>query len=205
MACADLTRPIDAMKHRVARTLALLLLPLHGCGTTSVGDPPLDSLLAIGTWGGTEAGVLVTDTLTHVHVGCTYGDIRGRVTLDADGRFTRGGTYVLRAYPVAIGPTMPAVFSGRVLGQTLTISVAVRDTIAMTDVSFGPVTVRLGTEPTMANCPICRVPGDRSSARGQPSTAPAAATARATSASVVFQPQTLMRITRSPFQLPPLR
>ena len=167
MACADLTQPPDAMTRRLARTAALLLLPLHGCGTASVGDPPLDGLLAIGTWGGSEAGVLVTDTLAHVHLGCTYGDLRGRVTLDADGRFTRGGTYLLRAYPVAIGPTMPAVFSGRVLGQTLTISVAVRDTIAKTDVSLGPVTVRLGTEPTMANCPICRVPGDRTSARVQ--------------------------------------
>jgi hypothetical protein len=142
----------------------LALLPLLACGEGSVGDPPADGLLAIGTWGGNEAGVLVGDTLTHVHIGCTFGDLRGRVTLDADGRFTRTGSYVLRAYPVQIGPSMPATFTGRVSGQTLTISVAVRDTIEKKDVSFGPSSVRLGTEPSMANCPICRVPGDRSSA-----------------------------------------
>lgn len=150
----------------------LILLPLLACGEDTVGDPPADGLLAIGTWGGNEAGVLVGDTLTHVHIGCTFGDLRGRVTLDADGRFTRTGSYVLRAYPVQVGPAMPATFTGRVSGQTLTISVAVRDTIEKKDVAFGPSSVRLGTEPTMANCPICRVPGDRSSARAQPGERP---------------------------------
>ncbi len=107
----------------------------------------------------------MTDTLAHVHIGCTYGDLRGRVALDADGRFSQSGSYLLRAYPIAIGPTLPAVFTGRVVGQTLTISVTVRDTIANTEVVRGPVAVQLGTEPTMANCPICRTPGDRSTAR----------------------------------------
>ena len=143
----------------------IIVLPLLACGESSVGDPPADGLLAIGTWGGTEAGVLVGDTLTHVHIGCTFGDLRGRVTLDADGRFTRTGSYVLRAFPVQIGPAMPATFTGRVSGQILTFSVAVRDTIEKKDVAFGPAAVRLGTEPTMANCPICSIPGDRSSAR----------------------------------------
>lgn len=149
--------------HRCIRTI--MLLALMACGASSVGDPPADGLLAIGTWGGNEAGVLVGDTLTHVHIGCTFGDLRGRVTLDADGRFTRTGSYVLRAFPVQIGPAMPATFTGRVSGQTLTLSVTVRDTIEKKDVAFGPISARLGTEPTMANCPICRIPGDRSSAR----------------------------------------
>lgn len=145
----------------------MLLLPVIACGPSSVGGPPADGLLAIGTWGGNEAGVLVADTVSHVHIGCTYGDIQGRITLDADGRFSRAGSYLLRAYPVAIGPTMPAQFVGRVTGQTLEITVTVTDTIAKTEVVRGPVSVRLGTEPTMAACPICRTPGDRSSARMQ--------------------------------------
>ncbi len=146
-----------------------MLLPLLACGESAVGDPPAAGLLAIGTWGGNEAGVLVGDTLTHVHIGCTFGDLRGRVTLDADGRFTRSGSYVLRAFPVQVGPAMPAQFSGSVSGGTLTIRVTVRDTIENKDVAFGPATVRLGIEPTMANCPICRTPGDRTSARMLPS------------------------------------
>jgi hypothetical protein len=87
------------------------------------------------------------------------------VTLDAEGRFSRSGSYLLRAYPIAIGPTMPALFTGRVSGRTLTITVTVSDTVAKTSVVKGPATVQLGTEPAMANCPICRTPGDRSSAR----------------------------------------
>lgn len=153
---------------RVFRTV--MLLSLLACGEGSAGVTPIDGLLAIGTWGGNEAGVLVGDTLTHVHIGCTFGDLRGRVMLDADGRFIRDGSYLLRAYPVQVGPTMPAQFSGRVIGQMLTISVTVRDTIAKTDVVRGPVSVRLGTTPTMANCPICSTPGDRSSARTLPRT-----------------------------------
>lgn len=145
--------------HGCLRTITLLAL--LACGGPSLGDPPADGLLALGTWGGTEGGVLAGDTLTHVHIGCTFGDVRGRVTLDADGRFTRTGSYLLRAYPIQVGPTMPATFTGRVSGATLTISVTVRDTIAKTDVALGPVSVRLGTQPTMANCPICRVPGAR--------------------------------------------
>ena len=115
--------------------------------------------LAIGTWGGDGAGAIVTDTLAHVHVGCTFGDIRGRVPLDADGRFTMDGTYVLRAYPVLVGPTLPAQFSGRVQGNTLTIAIAVNDTVARKVVALGPATMVLGKEPQLGPCPICRVPG----------------------------------------------
>jgi len=136
-------------------------LPLLACGQPSVGDPQADGLLAIGTWGGNAAGVLVGDTLTHVHIGCTFGDLRGRVTLGTDGRFTRTGSWVIRAFPVQVGPTMPATCTGRVSGPTLTISVTVRGTITKSDVALPPVAVRLGTQPTMANCPICRVLGAR--------------------------------------------
>lgn len=36
---------------------------------------PADGLLPLGEWGGDNAGVIATDSLTHVHVGCTFGDI----------------------------------------------------------------------------------------------------------------------------------
>jgi hypothetical protein len=139
-----------------------------GCGASPVNGVPADGLLALGTWGGDSAGVIVNDTIAHAHIGCTYGDIPGRVRLDADGRFTAAGSFLLRAYPVAVGPTMPAQFTGRVTGSTLTITVTVRDTIANTTVIRGPATSTLGTTPRMANCPICTVPGDRASGRRVP-------------------------------------
>jgi hypothetical protein len=153
---------------RSVLTAAALILPAVGCRADSASGPPADGRLAVGTWGGDSAGVIVADTLTHVHIGCTYGDIAGRVTLDADGRFTRTGSFLLRAYPIAIGPTMPAQFVGRVSGSTLTITVTVNDTINRQTVVRGPAVVQFGKEPKMANCPICRVPGERAITLARP-------------------------------------
>lgn len=117
--------------------------------------------LAIGTWGGPNAGMIVVDTLTHIHIGCTYGDIPRRVAVDANGHFAYDGNYMLHAYPVAVGPTVPAQFSGQLNGKILTIAVAVNDTVSHQVVSLGPVTVEFGKEPQLGPCPICLVPGSR--------------------------------------------
>ncbi len=119
----------------------------------------------MGTWGGAGAGVIVADTVVHVHIGCTFGDLPGRIALDANSRFTRDGSYVLRAFPVLIGPTLPAQFSGVVEGNRLTIVVAVNDTTSGRVVALGPVTVTLGSEPQLGPCPICTGPGMRQMAR----------------------------------------
>jgi hypothetical protein len=65
---------------------------------------------------------------------------------------------VLRAYPVQVGPELPAQFAGVVSGGTLTISVAVNDTVEKKLVAVGPVTVTFAREPHMQQCPICRTP-----------------------------------------------
>lgn len=135
------------------------------CDSTQLGS--VDGMLAIGTWGGSDAGVIVTDSLAHVHIGCTYGDIPGRIALNADGEFTVSGSYLQRAYPVAIGPTMPAQFHGKVAGAMLTYSVVVTDTIENKVTTLGPAVVRLGKDPQMGPCPICHTPGDRARARGE--------------------------------------
>jgi hypothetical protein len=106
-------------------------------------------------------GAIVTDDQVHVHFGCTLGEFPRPVTLDAEGRFTVGGSYVLRAYPVQLGPSLPATFSGVVRGRTLVLSVAVNDTVEKRLVSLGPSSFRLGQEPRMGPCPICRTPGMR--------------------------------------------
>jgi hypothetical protein len=128
-------------------------------GRAIVG-PPVGEL-ALGTWGGAGAGVIVLDSLTHVHVGCTFGDIQGRVKLDANGRFQVAGTYVLRAYPIVLGPELPATFIGEVRGKSLTLRVAVNDTTQGKTVQLGPVNAQLGTDPQLGPCPICTVPGSR--------------------------------------------
>jgi hypothetical protein len=129
------------------------------CAASNAGS--VDGKLAIGTWGGDNAGVIVIDSMAHVHIGCTFGDIPGRVMLDADGRFTLAGSYQLRAYPIAVGPTMPAQFTGRVEGSRLTFTVSVTDTIEDKVTTLGPASVVLGRDPQMGPCPICRDPLER--------------------------------------------
>lgn len=148
---------ITAIAHACCIACAVLTAACDNPGQGSV-----DGKLAIGTWGGDNAGVIVIDSLAHVHIGCTFGDVIGRVVLDADGRFSVSGSYQLRAYPIAVGPTMPAVFTGRVEGSKLTFTVAVTDTTDNNKVTtFGPATVVLGKDPKMGPCPICRNPLER--------------------------------------------
>ena len=137
--------------------LGLVGLLVGSCSGSSL-LPPSDGILAVGTWGGDNSGVIVTESAVHVHVGCTFGDMPGKVQLDQDGRFTVDGSYVLRAYPIQIGPSLPAQFSGRVAGRTLTLAIAVDDTVEKKVVALGPITVVYGRDPEMGPCPICRVP-----------------------------------------------
>ena len=108
----------------------------------------------VGTWGGDNAGMIVTGTDIHVHIGCTLGDAVGPIRPDANGRFEASGTYNVDAYPVDRGITHPATFSGRIIGQTMTLTVSLTDTARV----LGPVTLIYGKEPKMGPCPICRVP-----------------------------------------------
>ena len=138
--------------------LAFATAALATCGGS--GSPMSASIrLALGTWGGNNVAVIATDSITHVHVGCTFGDFSGDVTLDANGRFSIDGAYMLHAFPVAVGPSMPAQLSGQVIGATLTFAIAVNDTVAKQVVSLGPGTVVLGKDPVMGPCPVCLVPG----------------------------------------------
>jgi hypothetical protein len=135
--------------------VSLFIACVAACSGTSPSSPVANGQLAIGTWGGDSAGMIVDDSLTHVHIGCTFGDIPFRLALQADGRFDVAGNYLLKAYPIAVGPTMPARFSGRLNGSVLTISVVVTDTIAGAVVTRGPVMVKFGIAPRLGPCPIC--------------------------------------------------
>ena len=138
--------------------IAGAVLAVAACnGGRATGGTSADTL-APGTWGGENAAAIVGDTIAHVHIGCTFGDFRPPAALDLAARFNVEGSYTLRAFPVAVGPTLPAVFTGIVNGNQLTISVAVDDTVEKKLVALGPVTVVLGREPRMGPCPICRRP-----------------------------------------------
>jgi hypothetical protein len=127
------------------------------CSGSSSTDPR-DGLVALGQWGGDSAAMIVSDTATHLHISCTYGDVSGRIPIHANGDFDVRGSYVLRAFPIAVGPAMPARFTGHVDGSTATVVVTVTDTTEKKTVVRGPVTITLGRDPKLIPCPVCRRP-----------------------------------------------
>lgn len=137
--------------------VGVLILLSAGCVQEAV-IVPAGPGLGIGTWGGDETGVIVQDSVAHVHIGCTNGYFSRPSTLASSGSFTATGSYVLRAYPVQTGPSLPAQMNGVVVGNRLTFSVVVNDTVEKKVVTLGPSVVTFGREPSMANCPICRSP-----------------------------------------------
>ncbi len=140
------------------KCFALALAVVVSACSSGTTAPPFDGTLALGTWGGENSGMIVSDTAMHLHVACTYGDVSGRISLASNGQFDVAGSYLLRAYPIAVGPTMPARFTGRVDGGKATVTVTVNDTVEHKSVVLGPVVVTWGTDPKMGPCPICRRP-----------------------------------------------
>lgn len=132
------------------------LIAAVACTRADTVLPPRD-VVGEGTWGGDNAGLLLQDSLAHVHVGCTNGFFPAPIRLDSQGRFKITGRYVLRAYPVQIGPDLPAQLAGVLVGNQLTFTVAVNDTVEKKLTTLGPVTVTYRREPVMQNCPICRM------------------------------------------------
>ncbi len=133
------------MTRIAALPLMLALFACSGATSTPITD-------VVGTWGGDNAGMIVTGTDVHVHIGCTLGTAPGPIRPDSRGRFTASGTYNVDAYPVDRGITHPATFTGQITGRTMTL------TVTLTDIArvLGPVTLAYGTEPKMGPCPICR-------------------------------------------------
>ena len=119
---------------------------------------PVDGELPLGTWGGDSAGMIVSDTSMHLHVGCTFGDVSGRIKIGDDGTFDVAGNYTLHAYPILVGPTDPARFTGKVVGSTATVIATIEDTAQHQTVVHGPVVVSLGVTPRLGPCPICARP-----------------------------------------------
>jgi hypothetical protein len=136
-----------------------LVLSVHGAITCSPGNPVLsedERELATGSWGGPNTGMTVEDSVAHVHVGCTFGNFRLPIVTDAHGAFAVDGEYLLRAYPVAQGPTLPARFTGRIRSGVLTLVVVVNDTTTHNTETLGPVVLTFGRPPQLGPCPICR-------------------------------------------------
>jgi hypothetical protein len=134
---------------RIRHSLLLALAALAACNRFH----GLPSALPLGTWGGADAGLIATEQATHVHLGCTRGDVAGRIPIAADGSFQVDGRHNVNAFPVDLGIFHPARYTGRMHGDDrLTIEVVLLDT----GQRLGPAEVFLDREPQMRECPICR-------------------------------------------------
>lgn len=140
--------------------LTPLLAPLlvAACALFEAQD---EARLRIGTWGGKDAGMIVTDSGAHVHVGCTLGDVPVPIMLDAQGRFDVEGSYNLTVHPIASGIFLPARLTGEVNLLALALTITVDDTVNHRTVVLGPIRLRWGVRPEMGPCPICASPADR--------------------------------------------
>src|SRR5260221_14755211 len=118
------------------RLLVPALALLAACGASRL-EP---GTVAVGTWGGEEAGLLVRADGAHVHIGCTYGHVAGPIPFDADGRFDVAAQWNVSAFPIDRGIFHEARMSGRLGGRRLTFPAG----LAATGPSPGPPPRPLG-------------------------------------------------------------
>lgn len=150
------------MTSRLARpaliAMSVAAAAFVACSSPGPNMPAGNGALPLGNWGGDSGAMIVSDTAMHLHIGCTYGDVSGLVPVNADGEFDVSGSYMLRAYPVTVGPSVPARFVGRLSGASITVTAIVDDTVQHASVTRGPVTVTYGKAPRLMPCPVCRRP-----------------------------------------------
>jgi len=111
---------------RLTRIIAVSIVSLviAGCGATPT--QPRDTTLPAGRWTGNNGCLSVAVDGCDLVVGCGHGQFPSPV-VHADGTFEVGGTFRIEVGPISIDPAPPAIFSGVVKGQTLTITVAPSD------------------------------------------------------------------------------
>jgi hypothetical protein len=84
---------------------------------------PSATALRAGRWtGGNGVCLSVGSDTCDLVIGCGHGAFPPPA-INADGTFQVNGTYRVEVGPISINPAPPAVFSGLVSGETLTITV----------------------------------------------------------------------------------
>jgi hypothetical protein len=105
-------------------TIGVACLILGACVETP--SEPGDLLLPASRWIGDGACLSVADGGCDLVAGCGHGQFP-RPVLRGDGTFEVAGTYRIEAGPVSIDPAPPAMFSGVLVGGTLTLTVRPSD------------------------------------------------------------------------------
>src|SRR5215472_8384380 len=133
---------------RKAWVPALVLVGLAACSTS----PTMPSL-SLGPWGGDHVSLTVAASSSHLEFDCAHGDIPAPVTLDARNQFYVSGTFVRdRGGPIQVPPpppdSHPAVYSGFVSGDVMTLTAQLTDTQTL----IGVFTLLRGSPGRLLRC-----------------------------------------------------
>jgi hypothetical protein len=109
----------------LTRIVAVALVCLvAACAETPT--QPRDTTLPTGGWTGDGACLSVAADGCDLVAGCGHGQFPPPV-VHSDGTFEVDGTYRIEVGPISINPAPPAMFSGVLKGQTLTLNVTPSD------------------------------------------------------------------------------
>jgi hypothetical protein len=118
--------PFAAAGIWLTRVAAVSLVCLLVAACTETPTQPRDTTLPMGRWTGDGACLSVAIDGCDLVVGCGHGQF-AQPDVHADGTFATSGTYRIEVGPISINPAPPAMFSGVLKGQTLTLSVTPSD------------------------------------------------------------------------------
>jgi hypothetical protein len=108
--------------HRPSLYPALLFLALAACSDTTGPNP-------VGTWGGTQASLLLTRSGGTLSYPCGAGTVDSGWTFTQAGQFTATGQHFFGGGPVPPEghPPHPALYSARVTDAQFTLTVTLTD------------------------------------------------------------------------------
>jgi hypothetical protein len=115
-------------RYKLLVTVSLVLLFVSSAGSR----PRKMQRLATGTWGGPHISIEVEPRSARIEYDCANGTIDGPFTIDSRGRFTWRGIHNREhGGPIRIDEkpnSRPAIYSGSVKGDTMTLTVKLADT-----------------------------------------------------------------------------
>ena len=118
--------------------MLLAILLATACHESVSGPGPKEDRVRPGSWGGTTAGLEVTETSATAAFVCARGRIDQPILLDRENRFDVSGTYIVEVGPGSF--PYPARYSGRIDGDRMILTVRRLDS----DQVVGPYNLTFG-------------------------------------------------------------
>lgn len=111
---------------------------------------PAATNISVGEWGGVHVALQISGAGATIEYDCGRGTIDEPVRVDSNGRFTAKGTHIYEGGPTRDDPPAhPALFTGTVSGDTMTLTVTVTDRPGAV---LGPYTIVFGKPATIRKC-----------------------------------------------------